>query len=383
MISRKELLKLVEYPPNPESPVLSVYLNVDQSQAVNLNRGFEAALKSVLQGVQERLKKETSAAEKAFLQDAQQVTQFVAAYEPRARSLVIFSDASEEFWWWRELEIAVENQAHWTPTPYVRPLLEARDEFERCGIILTDRARARLFTFFMGEIEEHREALAQQDVRRFDASGSDQMRSQMRFQRKAQEHAHLHLKNVAEQMDRIADEKRFDRLILAGPAKTTSELRQLLSDRLQKRVIGSVSLPIDADEKQILEAVRELEGRVERASEERLVENLITAAAKNGQAVTGIQPTLEALQQGRIRMLVYADGLRPQGLSCPECGALLSRVERDTCPYCSHKLVAVEDLLEKVVERVVGDGGQVEQVRDKAAIRLKNSCDGVGAFLRF
>jgi len=44
MISRAAVDSLLERPPSPGSPVLSVYLDVDQSRAANLNREFEAAL---------------------------------------------------------------------------------------------------------------------------------------------------------------------------------------------------------------------------------------------------------------------------------------------------------------------------------------------------
>ncbi|MGW8179142.1 MAG: hypothetical protein ACWGQW_10310 [bacterium] len=49
MISWKDLEGLLAFETESSSPILSVYLNVDQSRAVNLNRGFEAALKSLLQ----------------------------------------------------------------------------------------------------------------------------------------------------------------------------------------------------------------------------------------------------------------------------------------------------------------------------------------------
>jgi Ser/Thr protein kinase RdoA (MazF antagonist) len=87
--------------------VLSVYLNVDQSQAVNLNRGYTAALKAQLRSIEQQLGDEKLKRE--FADDAQRVVHTVAAHEPHGRGLAIFCDASENFFWQRDLSIGIEN----------------------------------------------------------------------------------------------------------------------------------------------------------------------------------------------------------------------------------------------------------------------------------
>ncbi len=48
MISQADIEPLANRNAIPGSPVLSVYLDMDQSKAANLNRQFEAALNSML-----------------------------------------------------------------------------------------------------------------------------------------------------------------------------------------------------------------------------------------------------------------------------------------------------------------------------------------------
>jgi hypothetical protein len=55
MITKLRLKELIEYKALPGSPTLSVYLNIDQSDAVNLNRMFEVSLFNVLRDMQETL----------------------------------------------------------------------------------------------------------------------------------------------------------------------------------------------------------------------------------------------------------------------------------------------------------------------------------------
>lgn len=379
MISKHELKDLVSSRRGSENFVLSVYLNVDQRQAANLNRGFEAALRDLLRSLQNGV--EPEAERQRLRANSAEVLQFASRYQPSGKCLVLFSEASSNFLWERSLQVPIETQAFWDCHPILRPLLEARDEFERYGVILTDRAHARLFTVVMGEIEENREALAQGDVRRFDATSQDQLRSQMHLQRRSNEHARWHQKNVAQMMDRLLDQQKFDRLVLAGPPEAASELKSLLSERLRQRLVGTLSLPIHAVEAEILKAAVALQESVERMEEREKVERLLTLAAKNHQAVVGVEATLEAVCGGRARELIYAEGFRRQGGECMECGILLADAE-GLCSGCRRQLRPVGNLLEPLVRRVFDEGGRVEQLKAEAAAMMQPA-EGVGAFLRF
>lgn len=378
MISRQDLKALLCHDRTNGEKVLSVYLDVDQARAVNLNRGFEAAFKSLVKGVEKGLEESER---KAFEEAARRAGAFLADYQPSGKCVVYFGDAQGELSWNRSLGVGLTNRVTWHARPYVRPLLEARDEFERCAVVLTDRARARLFTVFLGTIEEKREAFADAEVRKFDASGSDQMRSQMSFQRKADEHARRHLKHVSEIIDRLSGGERFDRLVLAGTTEAVGELKGLLPERLRRLVVGTVSLATDAGEAQILEATIELLESVERKAENSIVADLLTASAKNRQAVLGLESTLKALQEGRIRQLVYGGESKVAGGQCLSCEQLF--LGKELCPNCAGDLHTLDDLLEVVVARVFEEGGEIEQVRGEAFQRLTSEGEGIGAFLRF
>ena len=379
MITKRELETLLQRESNPASPVLSVYLDTDQSKTINVNRAFEVVLKNMLRDVEQALDKH---ARKEFEADSSLVLGFLENYREPKRGLVIFHDESEGFFWLQSLEIPVRNGVWWRDAPYVRPLIEILDEHERYGIVLTNREQARIFTVFLGEIEEHREAFAERDVTHIKTSGTDHIRSQMHIQRKADEHAHAHLKRVAELMSRLSSLYEFDRLLLAGPVEATSELYGLLPKALRARVAGKLSLPVATNEAEVLEASLKIEEEIERKREVELVEELITASEKQKQAVRGLDDTLLALQEWRVWQLVYADGFVPRGAQCTNCGALLAQ-ESEACGYCGEAVRIVDDLIELAAARVTEMQGKVEQVRGAAASRLKQEAGSVGALLRF
>jgi len=378
MITKRDLETLLQRESNPASPVLSVYLDTDQSKATNVNRAFEVVLKNMLRDVEQKLDK---SARNEFETDAEEVLGFLKNYREPKQGLVVFNDRSEGLFWIQALGVGVRNGVWWRATPYVRPLIELLDEHERYGVVLTDREHTRLFTIFLGEIEEDVEAFAKADVKHIKTSGTDHLRSQMNFQHKADEHAYSHLKHVAELMSRLASIHEFDRLILAGTVEATSELRGLLPKSLRTRVVGKASLPVEANVKQVLDETLKIEENVERKREVELVEELITAAGKNKQAVRGLDETLLALQEFRVWQLVYADDFVPRGGQCTNCGALLAK-ETESCSYCGKGVRSVDDLLELAAERVLEMQGRVEQVHGPAATRLKEA-GSVGALLRY
>lgn len=386
VINKSEIEALMTRAPKPGSPVLSVFLHAEPSEMTNINHAFMVQFKNALRPIENGIAalKDKSAQkemQRELAADVERVQRFIVDYEAHARSLAIFCDASEDLFWTRPINVPLRSQVRWEETPYVRPLLEIFDEYERYGVVLTDSEQARLFTVFLGEIEEEREAFNDLEVRHIKTTGTDHSRSQMNIQRKADEHAKHHLKIVAEMMDDLARRYEFSRLILAGPMEATSELADLLPKHLRERVVASIALPIEASESEVLAETLRIEERIERERELNAVEELITAARKGAQAVLGIEPTLLALQEGRILRLLYADQARFRGARCTNCGALFAD-GRAACDYCGSSLQPTDDLIEEAVTRAADQDAQVELVRGAAGERLQAE-GGIGAFLRY
>jgi hypothetical protein len=76
-----------------------------------------------------------------FKADAIRAQNYVEAYRPQAKGLIIFCHPSEDFFWARDVHVPVNTEARWSEKPYLRPLLEIIDEHERYGVILTDRSQ--------------------------------------------------------------------------------------------------------------------------------------------------------------------------------------------------------------------------------------------------
>src|SRR6478752_2782957 len=100
MISRTEVESLVRREPVNGSPVLSLYLEVDQSKASNLQRKFESGLKDLLRSIEARLE---GAQLENFAADAARAQEHVFHLEPAGKGLIVFADDSEGFFWSRQV----------------------------------------------------------------------------------------------------------------------------------------------------------------------------------------------------------------------------------------------------------------------------------------
>jgi peptide chain release factor subunit 1 len=358
--------------------VLSVYLDVDQSKAANLNRRFEGAFESRIQLIGRKFEEEYEQSD--FMRCVDDVRKLLLTYEPHGRGLVVFARSTGPIWF-RGVNVGVGTEVHWGTAPYLHPLVEALDEFEPYIVALTDRAHARIFTVRLGTIEKHAEIYALGTVRHLKTSGTDHLYSQSHIQRKADENILAHLKRVVEVLEHVGSVNPTARVVLAGNAEAVSELFRLMPKMLRGRVAGSAVVPGNAPESEILESTLALARRAERVQELEKVDRLLTSSAKGDKAVVTFPLTLQALNEDRVRELVYAEGCSAAGGVCETCHVMFPSDDIN-CQICGMPVKSADDLIENSIAAALATGAAVEQVRGPAAEKLRNA-GGIGAFLRF
>src|SRR3989338_6894275 len=265
MITAQELRTFLNWPAQKGKQVLSVYLNMEPDWDKSAERKFETVFKTLMQ----KVRKEVPAKDRAALEeDFKSAWRFVSKYEPAGRALVLFADASEGYCWNREMRVHLPNRAEWCEKPFILPLLEAAAENKRYGVVLVNKAQARLFTYFLGEVEEEIDALAGSEVQSKKSPGRDSLRSQFKMERTADMHVQWHLKHVAELLGKIARLKKFDSLVLGGTREAAGRFERLLPAALRGKVAGRLALPVHAPEKDVEAALNKLESETQKRSGE-------------------------------------------------------------------------------------------------------------------
>ncbi len=386
VLQPQTIQQLSERPSRDGSPVLSVYLNLDPSDFLHRRGGYKVTLDGMLKDIEAQIEDEER--RRHFKEDAQWVTQKVEFHMSKGKSLLLFCDVSESFFMTEDLPIRLASQAWYGNTPYIRPLLEARDEYERYGVVLLDRERARFCVVTMETIEEVSDVFQEPPFKHRSTSGRDQLRSsQTVAERRAAVWGGWFLKDVSDRFHELVQKVEIDRIILAGPEDMTAELQRLLPKVVAGRVVERVRMSIGAKTGEILDVVLPIIERIQRAQEQAMIEDLVTIAQKTKptfqKAVLGLNPTLDAVNQGRVFKLVYPSGLKVKGYHCTACNVIMDQCTADCrCPYCSQPLEEAQDVIWLASERVLEMGGKIEEVKGEEACAALHAAGAAGAFLR-
>ncbi len=385
VLQPQAIQELAERASREDSPVLSVYLNLDPCNPVNRRGGYRLALENLLKGIESQIKDEVRS--RHFQEDAEWVRQRVEFHIPKGKSLVLFCDASESFFFEEALAVRLPNQVWYGASPYVRLLREVVEEHARYGLVLVDRERARFFVITMGQIEEVSDVFQDPPFKHRATSGSDQMRSQMVLQRRAAQWSEWFLKDAADILNSIMVEYQVDRILLAGSEEMTAVFHRLLPRTVAAKVVERIRVSVTAKAAEVLDLALPVIERLEREQELSLVDDLITIGQKSRptmeKVVLGLSATLDAVNQGRVYRLVYPCACKSPGCQCGGCEVLLDHAPADgKCPYCSTPLDEVEDLIWYASERVLGMGGRTEEVRTPEARAKLEAVGLIGAFLR-
>ncbi|MDO8617176.1 MAG: Vms1/Ankzf1 family peptidyl-tRNA hydrolase [Dehalococcoidia bacterium] len=353
--------------------IFSVYIKIDPVLGYDLNQPvakFKGALK--------RFQRDADEHARAILErEKEKVLAYLKAWEPHGRGLAIFSSQPANIWETFELGVTVMTWVSAGTTPQTAVLAQVLEDYPRLAVLLLDGESARIYT---GERREwERGASVSSDVPgRHDQGGW----AQARFQRHIEFHEAQHLKKVARELDKLYEDKPFNRLVVAGAEAALDELQAHLHKGLVRRLAGR--LPADfkqESDSQILERATVLAADAERISEERLVEQIIEEAGAGAKAVVGFEDTIKAVTEDRVQTLVVADGVVKEGAVCPGCHYFASEAF-DCCPACGSTAEPVPDIVEYATERMLLRGGGVEVVSGRARDWLM-SRGGLGAVLRY
>jgi len=366
MLTENDLRELLDY--QSQSPVLSIYLNTEPSTGspdVHKRR-----LRSMLKEVD--LPDDVSVVEKYISHE----------FDWSGRSVAIFSCAPVNFFRAFALAIPVRDRVRLSDRPHVKPLADLLDSYGGYGVALLDKQGARLFYFHLGELREQ-EGVLGETVRRTKRGGGSQAAGrrggtagQTNY---VEEVADRNLREAAEFAAHFFAENNVRRVLLGGTDDTLSVFRAQLPKTWQSLVVGTFPMSMAASHTEVLDRAMQVGQEAERRREARLVDTIVTNAAKGRSGVVGLEGTLNAVHQGRVQTLVILEGLRLPGSRCEGCGFVTSQ-KFEVCPFCGGHFKAIPDSVELAVRKVMQSGGEVEVLHDPSPLKDHES---IGALLRY
>ncbi|MCF8104223.1 MAG: hypothetical protein K9K64_01960 [Desulfohalobiaceae bacterium] len=397
-LRQKDLQELIARR-NQEEPIISLYLNLSrpQQRSTEVNSMLHTSLQKVKSD--DRFSRE----QQKSLQDLSR--KIDAAFhggkirlEPRSRTLALFVGTDG---FWKEVQFPVivsHSQVHVSFSPYTRPLTALKNVFTRYAVLVTDSRQARIFTLFMGDIENRHDHFVKDEVpdrvrakaslasgggRVMGASGGGEPVTSgigdQKIQRHIQDHVQHHLRNAAEKALYVCKDSGFERLILASTEDyLISSLRNHLHSYLQQRYIAAFKADPEEHTDKLRKKALGVIRTWEQEQEEQTVNRILEENHAAGLAVLGTEPVLEALGFGQVHTLVLENDLKLGGYVCDQDGTLSTYLEK--CPACSQNMRKTEDLTEEMIEEAVAQGAEVEHV---SRSHEEFATYGIGALLRF
>ena len=266
----------------------------------------------------------------------------------------------------------------WDKTAELTPLLLQMDEHEPTGVILADGQHGRFFLYYLGEAAEYTISEWDDVAQRTKAVGMGAYNHEqwLAEQRKR------HLRNLVSFIERIGRQVGWRWLAIGGVDQIPEDLAKELPKTWREKLIGTFALPLEANYNQVRDAATPLVQAAEAQVEKETLESWIGWLGQKGKAVSGLEETLLALQEGRIQTLLVAADYAHDGRECQQCHALTT-TEEETCPYCGGALTHVADIVNTAVTQVFEQNGRVEIVRDPDNLALMQPHGNIGAILRF
>ena len=282
---------------------------------------------------------------------------------------------------WREFELPatlpgtqlfVDRHFHLKPVAHMlgaSPLL---------GVVLVDRHRARIYDLRLGELKE-RDDLFHPLPRRGRSDGFAGYDGG-HAQRRVEDEARQHFKNVAALLKELLEKGIFEKWILACQDSHfphfESQLHPYVSQALVGRFhadLGRVSADeIRAHAQQIVEG-----WQGERKRE--LVSLVLSQARSNARGVTGLRRVLRSLELGEVQTLLIGENLQAHAVECSGCGHIDAHLV-SYCPVCGRVTQEIVDVGEAVLPWVIRRDIETFDVKDEPEF---DKVGNIAALLRF
>lgn len=262
-------------------------------------------------------------------------------------------------------------------TPQIRELLATKDEIGRMLTVVMDRATARVFEVTAYGATEV--ADIHTDVTRGGKFHSDRHSApgvgEHTYHNRIRNEKKRHLSAIAEALFDRDRRNPVHGFVLAGIGTDAAALQPFLHPYLQARVMGTVKLnPKKTSGGDVHAASLAARAEAEARYEARLVKQMRDGVG-TGWAVNGVAPTIKALGEGKVRILLVNPDADLPGFRSPS--GRLAVTEREL--RAETGVVPVPDIFDDAIEEALRQRVEVDVVHSEAAARI----DGLAAILRF
>lgn len=372
-ISLEELKELADFW-SYEGEALSVYLQV-QTPSELAHREESILAKDRLQKALGSLNGTSTIDHR----DVQRVKETIAEMKGNGgRAKVIFACARHNIW--REYDVPGDfsTNVEMSNAFALAPLIAQQQGRRRYCIALADRNRARLLLLEAREITEHSQVL-DEEKEKIRTTGTSKS---VHLERKKDEQARRHFTFLAEHLLHFYEHRDYDCLLIGCRDEMWSEIEAELHPELKRILVGRFALdPGLATREEIFEKAQAIVDECDRKEEAALVEKTVGGAAAKALGAVGLKATIDALEKGELRTILWANRRNPGEHSASICSncAHLEAEALNACTLCGAKMRTFTHAEEALLRHALGRNLSVRELHYS---KLPPP-DSIAAWLRF
>ena len=357
---------------------ISLYVDLDPSvaptaadAATRVNSLLDEAAKS-----EAALRRDLTHVQRASIRDdLDRIRRFYAEEFVRegARGLAIFAAGLDNLWRAMPLLDRVDDVVKVGSELHVVPLVPLVGRGDGALVVAVSRERGEILRLRGGRLEDAAN-VSDDQPRRHDQGGW----SQARYQRRIDNLAHEHLRDVAERLDELVRRSNGSMVVVVATGETRAEFDALLSPETHAVVAGWTTAEAHAGSAELLNLALPVVERRSEDDERAAVEHWRESAGRAGRASRGWEQTLEAASDGRIQVLLFQQGIDREAFRCRACGRVAAAPGK--CPLDGTVLEARDEGLDLAVHQTLLHGGSARELRQHHDLE---PVGGIGALLRY
>jgi Bacterial archaeo-eukaryotic release factor family 10 len=291
----------------------------------------------------------------------------------------VFACAAQDIWHEYELPATLGNTQLFVDRHFhLKPLAHLLGASPLLGVVLVDRHRARIFDLRLGELTE-REDLFHALPRRGRSDGFAGYDGG-HAQRRVEDEARQHFKNVAETLKQLLEMGVFEKWILACQDAHLSAFESQLHPYVSQALIGRFHADLaHATRDEIRTHAQQIVNQWQNERRSELVHQALSQARSNSRGVSGLRRVLRSLELGEVQTLLVGENLQGHAVECTGCGHIDAHLV-SFCPVCGRATQEIVDVGEAILPWVVR--------RDIETIYVKGDSEfdkvgNIAALLRF
>jgi len=378
MITREDIRELAQFHANGGEAALSFYFEPCTPQNKSHREETILAKDLVRRALREAEKTSRNGSTRADLNRILEMAENLHGNQARARA--VFACGSRNFW--REFDLPSQlpgTQLFVNRQFHLKPLALLLGAQPRLWVALVDRQKARFFDLRLDELKE-RDGMFRTPPARQGRGDGYAGYDGGHAQRRVNDEALHHFKNVAEHLSAALEKGLFEKLIIGCHETSWHELEPQLHPYVKQRLLGHFASDLTRITN---EQIREQAGRILRESLDQrckeLAREAISQAKSNARGVTGLRRVLKSLELGEVQTLLIGDTFSHLAVQCLNCGHLDAHMVRH-CPACGHETREIEDVTEAIIPAAIRRDIELFYVKDDPEF---DRAGNIAALLRF